>query len=115
MDVTDVVAGSTDAMTVARVFGEAYQVDGAVVIPAARVQGGAGGGASTEGKGGGYGTGFGLVAHPAGVYVSRDGNVTWKPAVDVNRVILGGQVVAIVALLVARAWIRARSAGRGRR
>jgi len=32
----------------------------------------------------------------------RDGDVSWRPAVDVNRVILGGQLVAITALLVLR-------------
>jgi hypothetical protein len=38
-------------------------------------------------------------SRPSGVYVVKDGDVRWIPAVDVNRVILGAQVVAIVALL----------------
>ena len=55
-----------------------------------------GGGNDNEGNGGG---GFGLTAKPAGIYVIRDGDAEWRPALDLNRVILGGQIVAIVALL----------------
>ncbi len=32
-----------------------------------------------------------------GVYEVRDGNACWKPAVDVNRVIRGGQILAGIA------------------
>jgi threonine dehydrogenase-like Zn-dependent dehydrogenase len=32
----------------------------------------------------------------------------WRPAVDLNKVIMGGQVVAIVALLTLRAVVKAR-------
>jgi hypothetical protein len=38
--------------------------------------------------------------------VIRDGAVSWQPAVDVTRIVLQGQVVAIVALLVARSLLR---------
>jgi hypothetical protein len=34
--------------------------------------------------------------------------VSWRPAVDVNKIILGGQVVAVVALLTIRAIVKAR-------
>ncbi len=44
---------------------------------------------------------------PAGMYVIRNGNAQWRPAMDVNRVILGGQIVAIVALLVLRSILQA--------
>ena len=40
-------------------------------------------------------------------------DVRWVPAVDINRIVLGGQIVAIVGLLVVRAIIRARRARRG--
>jgi hypothetical protein len=36
----------------------------------------------------------------AGVFVIRDGTASWRPAIDVNRIVLGGQLVAITALLV---------------
>jgi hypothetical protein len=50
-----------------------------------------------------------MTARPVGAYVVRDGDLSWRPAVDVNRIILGGQVVLIVALLTVRAAIKARS------
>ena len=35
--------------------------------------------------------------------------VTWRPAVDLNKIILGAQVVAVVALLTIRAIVKVRS------
>jgi hypothetical protein len=45
---------------------------------------------------------------PAGVYVIDGTTVRWQPAVDVNRIILGGQVVAIVLLFVVGGVLRRR-------
>jgi hypothetical protein len=42
------------------------------------------------------------------MYVIRDGTASWQPAIDLNRVILGGQIVGIVALLVLRSIFRRR-------
>ncbi len=111
MDIQEVIGQARDTMTVKRVFGEPYEKNGVTVIPAAKVQGGAGGGAGEgpEGEGTGFGSGFGLNARPAGAFVIREGDVAWKPAVDVNRVILGAQVVAVIALFVLRTFLRARS------
>ena len=103
-----------EAISVRRVFGEPYEKDGVTVIPAARVSGGGGGGSGEapegEGHGSGTGTGFGLSAKPFGVFVIADGDVSWRPAVDVNRVILGGQLVAIAGLLLLRSIVKARAA-----
>jgi hypothetical protein len=33
----------------------------------------------------------------------------WEPAIDVNRIVLGGQLVAIVALLVLRTFLKRRA------
>jgi hypothetical protein len=41
--------------------------------------------------------------------VIRGDQVDWEPVFDLDRVILGGQVVALVALLVLRSIKRARS------
>ena len=114
MEVQEVLAQARDAMTVKRVFGEPYEKNGITVIPAARVQGGAGGGGGEgpEGQGRGSGTGFGMSARPVGAYLIRGDEVTWRPAVDLNRIVLGGQVVAIVALLTIRAIVRARAKAR---
>lgn len=71
--------------------------------------GGGGGGPSPDDhKGGGSGGGFSVKAKPAGVFAVSDGGVTWRPAVDVNRAILGGQLVAMAALLTIRGLARAR-------
>lgn len=111
MDVKDVIAQARDTMTVKRVYGEPYEKEGMTVIPAARVQGGAGGGGGEgpQGEGKGSGTGFGMNARPVGAFMIRDNEMTWRPAVDVNRMILGAQVVAVVALLTVRAILKARA------
>lgn len=94
-----------DLLTVGNVFGEPYQLDGVTIIAVARISGGAGGGGGEgtddEQSGGGFGTGFGLQAKPVGVYRIRDGEVDWRPTVDVNQVIRGSQILAGVALLCA--------------
>ena len=110
MDVQDVIAQARDTLTVKRVFGEPYEKDGVTIIPAARVQGGAGagGGEDPQGQGRGSGSGFGVTARPVGAFIIRQGELSWRPAVDVNRIILGGQAVAIVALLTIRAIIKTR-------
>ncbi|QJW37000.1 hypothetical protein [Cellulosimicrobium protaetiae] len=65
--------------------------------------GNAGGEAGGEGSGGGGGFGVRVVAK--GVYVVDDGGVRWQPALDLNRVILGGQALgAVVAFSAALAW-----------
>ncbi|HEY6707583.1 MAG TPA: spore germination protein GerW family protein [Actinomycetota bacterium] len=111
MDVQDVMAQAKDTLTVKRVFGEPYEKDGVTVIPAARIQGGAGGGSGEDpdSQGRGSGSGFGVTARPVGAFIIRDGDLSWRPAVDVNRIILGGQLVVVVALLTVRAIVKARS------
>jgi uncharacterized spore protein YtfJ len=114
MDVQDVITQAKDTLTVKRVFGDPYERNGVTVIPAAKVQGGAGGGdgEGPEGTGRGSGSGFGLSARPAGAFLVRGDEVVWRSAVDLNKVILGGQVVAVVALLTIRAILKARAASK---
>ncbi len=106
MNVDELLHTAKDAMTARTVFAEPIERDGILVIPAAKVRGGGGGGGDDQANGG---AGFGLTAKPAGAYVVREGRVSWEPAVDVNRIVLGGQLVAIVALLVLRSYIRRRA------
>ncbi len=111
MEVQEILSQARDAMTVKRVFGDPIEKDGVTVIPVARVSGGGGGGSGKKTTAGEEdapplqqgGAGFGLRASPAGVYVIRGDQVTWQPAIDVNRVVLGGQLVAIALLLTIRA------------
>lgn len=105
-NVDAMLAGAREAMTVACVFGDPVQKDGVTLVPVARVRGGGGGGGDERHNGGG---GFGLVAAPAGAYVIRDGAVEWKPAVDPNRIVLGGQLVGALALFVAWRLLRRRA------
>src|SRR5207247_9464559 len=104
-DVRQTIEQARDVMSVRRVFGDPYEKNGVTVIPAARVQGGAGGGGGQgpNGEGRGSGSGFGVNARPAGAVVIRGDDVDWRPASDVNRVILGGQLSGTAALLLARA------------
>ena len=112
MDVQKTISQARDAITVKRVFGEPYEKDGTTVIPAASVRGGAGGGSGESPDGSGGGTGFGITARPVGAYVIRGGDVTWQPAFDLNRVILGSQVVGIVVFLALRSIAKARARAR---
>jgi uncharacterized spore protein YtfJ len=105
------VVGNT---TAGKVFGSPISQDGLIVLPVAKVSGGGGGGggrglAEDGSDAGGAGGGLGVSAKPLGVFVIKEGRVAWRPAVDVNKVILGAQIVAVTALLVARAFIKARS------
>ena len=111
MDVQQVLAEARDTITVRRVYGEPFERDGVTVIPAARVQGGGGGGTGEQpgGQGTGSGGGFGVIARPVGVFVIRGGEVTWRPAIDVTRIVVGAQLVAVAALLTIRAVTKARS------
>jgi uncharacterized spore protein YtfJ len=101
----DTMQRTIEGMEPNHVFGEAIERDGALFLPAAKVRGGGGAGGDTDGNGGG---GFGLTAKPAGMFVIRNGEAEWRPALDLNRVILGGQLVAIVALLVLRSIFKRR-------
>jgi uncharacterized spore protein YtfJ len=106
-----------DAMTVQRVFGEPTQVDGVTVVPVAVVRGGGGGGGGggssapdAQDQGEGAGIGFGINTRPVGVFTVKNGDVTWQPAVDVTRIVLGSQLVAIAAIFFVGRALRHRHA-----
>ena len=101
MELQELLSGARDAVSVKRVYGDPYEKNGLTVIPAAVVRGGGGGGMGEhEGEGTGSGGGFGVNARPSGAWIIEGDTVTWKPAVDVNRIVLGGQMVALAAILV---------------
>lgn len=130
MDAKELFQQFRDLFTVRTVFGDPIEREGVTLVPVAHVWGGGGGGEGEashhrgqqgggEGGGGealptrgtGWGGGGGGFAHAVGAYVIKDGDVKWQPVVDVNKVILGGQiagviigaeVASIIATLVAR-------------
>jgi uncharacterized spore protein YtfJ len=120
VDVRQMIEEARDVMTGRRVYSEPYERNGVTVILASRVQGGGGGGAghdskASEGGAGqsGWGGGFGLNAGPVGAFVIHGDDVHFVPALDLNRVIAGGQLVALAALLTLRMMVRARARRKG--
>lgn len=120
-DPASLTNAANDTFTVRRVFGEAYERNGTLVIPVARLWGGTGSGSGggeagapasdaetaragvQEGHGGGGG--YGVHVKAVGVFVVDETGAHWQPALDLNRVILGGQVVlAAVLSTFALAW-----------
>ena len=114
MDTSQLFTSMRDQMDARRVFGEPIERDGVTVIPVAAVMSGAGGGlgdgrvaarpsdldlGDRPGGAEAAGGGFGLVARPIGAWVIRDGDVQWRPAVDLNWVVAGGQLLGAVAVL----------------
>jgi hypothetical protein len=112
--ILDDIRGTRDALSVRRVFGDPCTVDGITVIPVARVAGGAGGGGgggtdTPDREGHGFGTGFGLGVRPLGVYEVRGGHLHWKPAIDVDRLARGAQVLVAIAIICGAIVVGRRS------
>src|SRR4051812_21702718 len=97
MDPQQILTNAQDAMSVRRVFGDPIVVGDTTLLPVAAIAGGGGGGAK---RGEEDGAGFGLSAQPAGVFAVRTGEVRWRPAINVNRLILGGQLIALAAIVI---------------
>lgn len=122
MNVPQLFKEATEAIGSAEVFAEPYEKNGVTVIPAARITGGGGGaegpvaksGAGTDaldeaGPPSGSGAGFGVSGQPMGAFVIKGDNVRWMPAVDVNRLMFGFQVVLIVLFLAMRSIAKSRA------
>ena len=116
----DVVEKVNTSIGAKRVFGEPYEKAGVTIIPAARIMGGIGGGEGEAKPGaigakggvtgaGGTAGGFGVAGGPAGAYVIRGDRVIWVPAIDVNRLMLGFQIVMVVFLLTIRTIVKTRA------
>lgn len=101
MKVDELLERAQDTLSGRQVFGEAIRQDGVTVIPAANIAGGGGGGGGHDEDGQeGAGGGFGFRARPAGVYLIDNGEVRWRPAVDVDKLALTLATVVIVRMLV---------------
>ncbi len=101
MKLPELANAMRDQLSVRRVYGEPVERDGVLVIPAAEVYGGGGGGAEEGGTR--QGLGFGGVARPVGAFVIRDGQVTWKPVIDVPWL---GLIVAVTVVSLAKVLVR---------
>lgn len=106
----DIAATVADRLGRDQVFGPPVEQSGSTFLPVAHVRAGGGGGRDGgEGSGGGVG----IIARPVGAFsISAKGKVSWHPAVDVNRIVLGGQLVvgsvAALALLLLHRRARRR-------
>jgi hypothetical protein len=125
MDVDNLLVKASDALSVRRAFGPAYEKDGMLIIPVAIVAGGGGGGTAHPGRGnsaarpGGppeegpaahstaprdngsmdAGGGLGGLVLPSGAYVVKGDQVRWVPAVDTTIVVLASLgLVRVLAL-----------------
>lgn len=110
----DTVRDVVGKAAVDRVFGAPISVDDLTVIPVAKVAGGGGGGggnspAGEDSTASGSGGGVGLAAKAVGVFTVKGETVRWRPAIDLNKIVLGGQIVVVVALLTIRAIVKARA------
>lgn len=108
MEPAELLNTAKEAITVRRVFGEPVEKDGVLILPGAAVSGGGGGGGGHDEQGQeGEGGGFGVKARPAGAFILADGQVRWRPAIDLNRVIVIAAAVVVATLV---AWVRMRLA-----
>ena len=130
MEIEEIIGQSRDAVGVRRIFGEPYKRDGVTIIPAAAIRGGSGGGGgagtdfseTSEGAdppseaadaadgehrptrvGSGGGAGFGLMGRPVGAFVVKDGDVSWRPVIDVTGIVQRAMLLGGAIYLAARA------------
>ena len=73
----------------AAVYGQPYETaDGVTVVPVAKLGGRQRGAQDTDLR---------LAARPVGVFVIKDGEATWTPAVDSTRIALVGALTGLIA------------------
>lgn len=132
MNVENLLAKTSDSISVRRAFGTAYEKDGMLIIPVAVVAGGGGAGTASPQRRNSAarpdsppgesamaddaipqdsermdaGGGFGGLVLPSGAYVVKGDEVRWVPAVDVTIVVL---VSLSLVRVLARTWTRRRS------
>ena len=109
MDAMAVLEGAKDVITAKRVIGDPYEKNGVTVIPVVAAGGGGGAGGGNGPDGQGTGGGLGLSVKPLGAFVIKGDDVRWLPAIDVTRVIIGGQLLMLFGLFAIRGMIRSRT------
>ncbi|GAB3295085.1 hypothetical protein [Parasphingorhabdus pacifica] len=87
-----------------QVFGQPVQQGATTLVPVARIRVGGGRRRRAENEG------TGVVSHPVGAWsIREDGTVCWHPAVDINRIVRGGQFALAAVLVVAAVAFRRRA------
>ncbi|MEV0702603.1 hypothetical protein AB0I53_32425 [Saccharopolyspora sp. NPDC050389] len=93
----DILETLTERLGKRQVFGEPVQQGDTTLLPVASVRSGGG----RHGHRDDDGVGIGVDARAVGAFsVSADGKVAWHPAVNVNKIVWGGQL-ALATVLVA--------------
>jgi hypothetical protein len=113
MQVQEILEQAQKNVGATHVYAEPYVVNGLTVIPAATVAGGGGAGRGESPEGQGGGGGFGVKSKPTGAWVIEDGVVRWKAALDLNRIVLGAELVALAGVFALRTIYGPRAASRG--
>jgi len=85
-----------DPVTAKRIFGERIELDGVTIIPVAATHS-----CKCNKSGGENGEGCGFTGvRPVGLVVIRDGQVEWKPALDLSRLaLIAAATLGLFALL----------------
>jgi hypothetical protein len=85
-DAIDTLVADNRAATV---YGQPYETtDGVTVIPVAKVRGRTGPGA--------HEADLRIAARPVGVFVIKDGQASWEPAVDATRIAVLGVLTGLI-------------------
>jgi uncharacterized spore protein YtfJ len=106
----DLLRRAQEALTASTVFGEPFEKDGVTIIPAAAVRGAGGGGHGSDEGDEGEGAGYAVSARPVGAWINKNGEWKWRPAFDLNRFFLVGNLVAIAYFV--SAWLVERARNR---
>jgi uncharacterized spore protein YtfJ len=89
-----------DQASAKRVYGDPIELDGVKIIPVVAVRRcGSAEGSEESGKGCGCSCNS---ARPVGLVVIRDGQVSWTPALDLNRVVMAAAGVLGLLILLHR-------------
>jgi hypothetical protein len=77
-----------------RVYGQPYETaDGTTIVPVAKVRG--------RSRPDAEDARFRLNAKPVGVFVIKNGEASWVPAVDATRIVLMGELIGLVSATLA--------------
>jgi uncharacterized spore protein YtfJ len=101
--VDDLFSRMREGVSVREVFADPFEQGGVTLLPAAAVSsiGGGGSGVDAQSSEGGGG-GFLQFARPVGAYVLTNGTVRWRPAVDLNRLLVTAAIVTVVVVAARR-------------